>query len=37
MGFRKTNPLVTDIGGGFVMDDWRMAKTIPLAAANPTE
>ena len=37
MGFRKTNPLVTDIGGGFVMDDWRIAKTIPLAAANPTE
>ena len=29
MGFRKTNRLVTDIGGGFVMDDWRMAKAIP--------
>ena len=28
LGFRKTNPLVTDIGGGFVMDDWRMAKDI---------
>ncbi|HOU21929.1 MAG: GNAT family N-acetyltransferase [Kiritimatiellae bacterium] len=28
MGFRKTNPLVTDIGRGFVMDDWRMAKTL---------
>ena len=27
-GFRKTNELVTDIGGGFVMDDWRMAKEI---------
>ena len=26
MGFTKTGPLVTDIGGGFVMDDWRMAK-----------
>ncbi|MGD9611993.1 MAG: GNAT family N-acetyltransferase [Kiritimatiellia bacterium] len=26
MGFRKTNALVTDIGAGFVMDDWRMAK-----------
>jgi ribosomal protein S18 acetylase RimI-like enzyme len=24
-GFRKTNELVTDIGGGFAMDDWRMA------------
>lgn len=28
MGFRKTNELVTDIGGGFIMDDWRMAKRI---------
>jgi len=28
MGFRKTNALVTDIGGGFAMDDWRMAKRI---------
>ena len=28
MGFRKTNELVTDIGGGFVMDDWRMAKGV---------
>ena len=26
MGFRKTGALVTDIGHGFVMDDWRMAK-----------
>ena len=26
MGFRKTEALVTDIGDGFVMDDWRMAK-----------
>ena len=26
LGFRKTQTLVTDIGGGFVMDDWRMAK-----------
>lgn len=25
MGFRKTEALVTDIGGGFVMDYWRMA------------
>ena len=32
MGFRKTEALVTDIGGGFVMDDWRMAK--PLAPAT---
>ncbi len=37
MGFHKTNEQVTDIGGGFVMDDWRMAKTIPPARANPTE
>ena len=28
MGFRKTQTLVTDIGGGFVMDDWRMAKAV---------
>ena len=28
MGFRKTNEMVTDIGNGFVMDDWRMAKAI---------
>lgn len=28
MGFRKTAALVTDIGGGFVMDDWRMMKVV---------
>ena len=28
LGFRKTQTLVTDIGGGFVMDDWRMAKAV---------
>lgn len=28
MGFRKTYPLVTEIGNGFVMDDWRMAKKV---------
>ena len=28
LGFRKTGTLVTDIGGGFVMDDWRMAKAV---------
>lgn len=28
MGFRKTEARVTDIGGGFVMDDWRMAKPV---------
>ena len=32
MGFRKTEALATDIGGGFVMDDWRMAKC-PLPRA----
>jgi GNAT superfamily N-acetyltransferase len=31
-GFRKTNDLVTDIGAGFVMDDWRMAKPTGPAA-----
>lgn len=31
MGFRKTDPVVTDIGGGFVMDDWRLAKTVGAA------
>ena len=31
-GFRKTEALATDIGGGFVMDDWRMAKAISAAA-----
>ena len=34
MGFRKTNRLVTDIGRGFVMDDWRMAKAIPGAGGG---
>ena len=28
MGFRKTGPVVTDIGGGFVMDDYRMEKAV---------
>jgi GNAT superfamily N-acetyltransferase len=28
MGLRKTNALVQDIGGGFAMDDWRMAKRL---------
>ena len=28
MGFERTGALVTDIGGGFVMDDWRMAKKV---------
>ena len=28
LGFAKTGPLVTDIGGGFVMDDWRMLKRL---------
>lgn len=31
LGFRKTQMLVTDIGGGFVMDDWRMAKAVAEA------
>jgi diamine N-acetyltransferase len=28
MGFTTTGPIVQDIGGGFVMDDFRMEKTI---------
>ena len=32
MGFRKTDELVTDIGNGFVMDDWRMARALPAIA-----
>ena len=36
VGFRKTEALVTDIGGGFVMDDWRMAKRIGPAGGALT-
>ena len=32
MKFRKTRLFVTDIGGGFVMDDWHMAKDVEKAA-----
>ncbi len=28
LGFRKTREVATDIGGGFVMDDWWMAKPV---------
>jgi len=28
MGFRNAGPTVQDIGGGFVMDDYRMEKTL---------
>ena len=28
MGFRKSGPIIQDIGGGFVMDDFRMEKSI---------
>lgn len=28
MGFRNTGPIVTDIGNGFVMDDYKMEKNI---------
>ena len=34
LGFRKTNEWVTDIGGGFVMDDWRMAKSVDERVAH---
>lgn len=29
LGFIKDHPLVTDIGQGFVMDDYKMVKTLP--------
>jgi GNAT superfamily N-acetyltransferase len=32
-GFQVTEAIVIDIGGGFVMDDYRMEK--PLAASQP--
>lgn len=28
LGFMRTNPVVTDIGGGYVMDDYRMEKSL---------
>lgn len=34
LGFEKTNEQVTDIGGGFVMDDWRLAKKITPVEAG---
>lgn len=35
MGFGVTGPLVADIGGGFVMDDHRMAKALPFPDRTP--
>lgn len=32
VGFAKTGPIVQDIGGGFVMDDYRMERTVPREA-----
>ena len=32
MGLCKTNSLIQDIGHGYVMDDWRMAKSISSAS-----
>ncbi len=32
LGFRKTREVATGIGGGFVMDDWWMAKRVAGAA-----
>ena len=29
MGFQNTGPITQDIGGGFIMDDFRMEKPIP--------
>ena len=37
MGFRKTREVVTDIGGGFVMDDWWMAKAVAGAGPAPRQ
>lgn len=34
-GFQKVREQLQDIGGGFVTDDWRMAKTVMSAAAAP--
>jgi diamine N-acetyltransferase len=34
LGFCKTNRMTTDIGGGYVMDDWRMAKVLTPAAGG---
>ena len=34
MGFRKTREVAADIGGGFVMDDWWMAKRVVGAAGS---
>ncbi len=28
MGFKNVGPLVTDIGNGYIMDDYQMEKTI---------
>jgi hypothetical protein len=28
MGFTNTGPIVTDIGAGFVMDDYKLEKTV---------
>jgi GNAT superfamily N-acetyltransferase len=34
MGFRNAGPLVLDIGGGFVMDDFRFEKTVTKVSRN---
>ena len=34
MGFRTEQPLVTDIGGGFVMDDYRMVRDLSKGPAS---
>lgn len=34
MGFHKTQAVVTGIGNGYVMDDWRMAKTVTPTAGS---
>ncbi len=33
MGFRNLGPVVQKIGGGFIMDDYMMEKTVPPAQA----
>jgi hypothetical protein len=31
MGFENTGPIIQDIGGGFVMDDYKMVKEMKEA------
>jgi diamine N-acetyltransferase len=35
LGFKILGPVVTDIGGGYVMDDYRLSKNLGGTIANP--